>query len=371
MLVFHRYAKMVAIILDYFQIKCDLQRTIKLYIQIIHMRQILFGAIIISILTNCSEKETLTIKEEIQKLNDQPQIFTIAGDKTDTVKAKNGTIVIIRPNTFMFDDGQEAKGPIRMELKEVFDKPEMILNGLATTSDGRLLESFGMIYLRATADGKELKIKNNAYMTVSIPNKQRGEGGELFYGVQTDSLLNWKYAGTTKDSTEVKETYSDAENGPEIKETTSGLVDKERQIAMDSTIRLQGGFLVVSDNKSAEPIFYNFDIGSLGWINADRFIKIREKVNVEIELKTYHRPIGYLVFTDFNSVMEIDFYKGIAIQEDLPKYEYIQLIVIDKIDDHYFWAKKSVTLGSESKVTIETKKVTKEEIVTELKRLDQ
>lgn len=126
------------------------------------MRQILFGVIIISILTNCSEKENPTIDEEIQKLSDLPQIFTITSDNIDTIKAKNGTRVIIRPNTFVFNDGQDAKGPIQIELKEVFEKSDMILNGLGTVSDGRLLESFGMIYLRATAEGKELNVKDNS-----------------------------------------------------------------------------------------------------------------------------------------------------------------------------------------------------------------
>jgi hypothetical protein len=132
------------------------------------MRQILLGAIVVSILTTCSERESLTFDKELQKLGDPPQIFTISNDKTDTIKTRNGTRIIIRPNTFVFNDGKDTKESIQIELREVFDKSDMILNGLGTISDGRLLESFGMIYLRARSDDNELYIKDGSSMTVSV-----------------------------------------------------------------------------------------------------------------------------------------------------------------------------------------------------------
>ena len=308
--------------------------------KIIHMRRILLGLIIISIFNNCSEKEKLTLDQEIQKLGDSIQIFTVTLGKTDTIVANNGTRLIIRPNTFMFNDGQDTKEPIQIELKEIFDKSDMILSGLGTLSDGRLIESFGMIYLSATFDGKELKLKENSSIAVSIPNKRKGDAGELFYGVQTNSIVNWKYASTTNDTTEVVEAYTQLPD--------------------------EGG------GKFELPIFYEFEIKNLGWINCDRFIEITDKVDLEIELKTSNHAIGYLIFADINSVIQLTFNeKGIAIVENLPKDYSADVIVIDKIDKTCMWTKQNLKIGVKSKVTLETRKINEEELKTELKSLDQ
>ncbi len=337
------------------------------------MRQIFLGVLIFSILTNCSEKENQPLEREILELGDPTQIFTITSYKVDTIEAKNGTRLIIQPNIFVFNDGQDVKEPIQIELTEVFDKSDMILNGVGTLSDGRLLESFGMIYLSATSEGKELKLKENSSIAVSIPNRRKGDAGELFYGVRTDSVVNWKYAGTTKDTTEVIETYTQLSDSLSIKSTTYKFVDGKRQFVSDSTYKVRGQFdIAEGGGKFEPPIFYEFEIKNLGWINCDRFIEIDDKAELEIELKTSNRAIGYLVFADINSVMLLTFNeKGIATAENLPNDYSADLIVIDKIDKSYMWTKQNLKIGTESKVTLETKKINKEELKTELKSLDQ
>ena len=340
------------------------------------MRQVLFGVIIISILTNCSEKENLTLDQEIQTLGDPSQIFTITSDKTDTIQAKNGTRLIIRSNTFVFNDGQDATDSIQIELKEVFDKSDMILNGLGTVSDGRLIESFGMIFLRATSNGKELRIKDNSSITVSIPNKKSGYDGELFYGIQTDSLLNWDYGGTTKDTIEIVETRVPLSDGLEsIKRTTYKYVSGMREFVSDTlfTRKNQNIYEYAADSVAARPReSYQFGLTNLGWINCDRFIEIKEKVDLEIEIENYSQPIGYLVFADINSVMQVLFNsKGKAAVKNLPKNYQADLVVLDKIKGNVMWTKQSLKIGAESKLTLETRKISTDELKIELERLDK
>ena len=77
--------------------------------------------------------------------------------------------VIIPPNTFVFADGQGTKGSIQIEIREVFDKASMILvSGFSTTSNGRLLESYGMIELTSTSGEKELQIMDGGAIKISI-----------------------------------------------------------------------------------------------------------------------------------------------------------------------------------------------------------
>lgn len=338
------------------------------------MRQIFFGVIIISILTNCSEKEGPTIDEEIQKLSDPPQIFTITSDKANTIKAKNGTSVIIRPNTFVFNDGQDVKESIQIELKEVFEKPDMVLNGLGTVSDGRLLESFGMIYLKATADGKELKIKDNNSITVSIPNKREGYG-ELFYGVQTDRALNWKYAGSTPDTTAVIETEMPMSNGlASVKRTTYRFVDGLKEFVSDTlfTRKYECCYDSVSESAGYISEAYEFEVTKLGWINCDRFIDVVDKIDIVINLKDYSQPIGYIVFSDINSVIGILFDgEGQAFVNNLPNDYLVDIIILDKIKDNSMWTKQSLKIGTTNTLTLETTKINADELKTELKKLDQ
>jgi hypothetical protein len=150
------------------------------------MQRLLFGISIIIMLIGCSERETLTIDQEIQKFAKPPQIFTIQNDKVDTLITTNGIKLIIQPNSLEFNDGSQPDDSIQIELKEVFDKLDMILNGVGTMSEGTLLESFGMVNIKAISNGRELRIKNNSSIKLLIPNKRRGTRGELFYGQLND-----------------------------------------------------------------------------------------------------------------------------------------------------------------------------------------
>jgi hypothetical protein len=120
------------------------------------------------------------------------------------------------------------------------------------------------------------------------------------------------------------------------------------------------------------PRAYEFEVTNLGWINCDRFIEISDKVDLEIELKSFSQPIGYIVFSDINSVMEILFdEKGKATPKSLPKGFTSDLIVIDKIKDNFMWTKQNLKIGTENKLTLETRKITADELKGELKKLDK
>lgn len=341
------------------------------------MRQILLGVIIVSILTSCSERENLTFDKELQNLGDPSQIFTITNDKADTIETRKGIRIIIPPNTFVLNDGQGAKESIQIELREVFDKSDMILNGLGTLSDGRLLESFGMVFLRATSDDRELKIKENSSITVSIPNRKGGISGELFYGTQSDRTLNWKYAGAKNDTIKVIETtiMQLSDELASVKKTTYRHVNGLKEFVSDTLFTTkyeccQDSVMEQAADDIARP--YEFKVTKLGWINCDRFIDVPDKVDLDIELKTFSQPIAYLVFSEINSIMEVLFdSKGKATASNLPKNYQADLVILDKIKGDFMWTKQNIKIGVESKLTSETRKLTVDELKGELKKLDK
>ncbi|MFN8396353.1 MAG: hypothetical protein U0176_17140 [Bacteroidia bacterium] len=78
-------------------------------------------------------------------LPDQPKIIT----------GQYGTRALIPANAFVFPDGTPVTSPVTVEVREVANKRGMILENLPTISNGRLLESGGVVKVTATSAGRE------------------------------------------------------------------------------------------------------------------------------------------------------------------------------------------------------------------------
>jgi hypothetical protein len=90
-------------------------------------------------------------------------------------------------------DGSAPKGPVSIQLKECYSEADMIRENLSTLSDGRLLETKGMIHIAAYANGQELKLKAGKEFIIHFPNKEADKPMNLFYGERNDTGgLNWK-----------------------------------------------------------------------------------------------------------------------------------------------------------------------------------
>jgi hypothetical protein len=328
-------------------------------------------------MVSCSERENLTLTEELQKLSTPPQVFTIEHDREERITTMEGTSVIIPPNAFLFSDGTEVNGSIEIEIEEIFDKSNMVLKGIGTSSDGRLLESYGMIKLTATSNDSPLKLKDGLALTVTIPNKKHGINGELFYGEEATNGLNWNYAGTTKDTIEVEETWMPLSNGrASVKRTTYRFVDGLREYVSDTVFQAANygepeESVETADVASDRAPGYEFQVTQLGWINCDRFIEVKDKSDLRIELKNYSQPIAYLIFADIHAVMGVKFDEtGKAVAAKLPVNYVVDLVVIDKIKDKMHWAKKRATIKADSKLVVETHEIDKLQLQNELKALD-
>ena len=66
------------------------------------------------------------------------------------------------------------------------------MENLSTVSNGTILETGGMLFVEAEAEGKELKLKPGVEMTISVPAPKALEGMELFNGERDiDGDMNW------------------------------------------------------------------------------------------------------------------------------------------------------------------------------------
>lgn len=124
---------------------------------------------------------------------DHLQEFSIEPGKGNMIQGKGGTKVWLPPNALTFTDGTQPKTPVRLLLKESYAYSEMIIDGLSTQSDGQLLETGGMVYLEAEAEGRSLQLASGQQLTIGMPTAQLQEGMQLFMGERgvDGSVNNW------------------------------------------------------------------------------------------------------------------------------------------------------------------------------------
>jgi hypothetical protein len=122
--------------------------------------------------------------------------FALDAGADTTIFGAQGTRIFIEKETFQFADGTPVTGPIELSLQEFYDKSDIVLADLSTESDGKLLETGGMLNIAATSEGKEVEIKADKRIVVHFP-KTKGfmsEPMDLFYAdaAGTDSTVqNW------------------------------------------------------------------------------------------------------------------------------------------------------------------------------------
>ena len=129
------------------------------------------------------------------KYKTAPQTFSIDPTVEQKITGKQGTILIFPANSLVDKNGNTPQGKIQISLTECYDMADMIMNRLSTTSNGKMLETAGMVNVVATSNGEELQLKKESPYTVEFPKKTKKDDFHLFYGERTaDGNINWELA---------------------------------------------------------------------------------------------------------------------------------------------------------------------------------
>lgn len=142
-----------------------------------------------SIAENLTETEQPYFKTSILPA----QKFTINTLKDTVIKGGNGTQIIIPVGAFSDVNGNIITDNITIELKEALSMTDMVMGGLTTLSDWKLLESDGMVYINATLGSKQLYITKDKQIEVSVPTKNRIQDMQIFKGEvnEKNNTINW------------------------------------------------------------------------------------------------------------------------------------------------------------------------------------
>ena len=141
-------------------------------------------------------------KETDLHFEKQAQVFTLIPNKDTTIKCAEGTVITIKANSFVDEaTGKPVTDSIRFSVAEYYKISDMLLANLSTTSNGELLETGGMLNLKATANGRSLKLKKEEVVQIKFATEQKkADDFQLFTGSVTEqNHIDWKLQQAEKD----------------------------------------------------------------------------------------------------------------------------------------------------------------------------
>lgn len=288
-----------------------------------------------------SPAPTSTIKDFFDKTEVKSQTFTIDTDNgQSSITGNQGTKVTFPANAFITSNGTPVTGAVSIELKEIYNKSDMVLSDRPTMSNGRILISGGEIFIGATANGQELRLATNTNILIELaPTTTVDTTMGLFTGTETDSIFNWT------------------------------------PVDIDTTASRDDSLWYVSDpGYYYDPSHYVFAISTLGWINCDRF-NPQETTYMHVTCHGEPTPSAtkvYLIFKNLNSVAQLHYewgankyYSGMA-----PIGEQVTIVAFGIKDNKEYFATKEITISNDLNVNLDLVASSTEDIQTVLKSLN-
>ena len=139
-----------------------------------------------------SKQVTQTLKSRLEKFAPKKEDFIIKHTDISTLTCENGTVVKFDPDIFVYADSKlPVNEDILISVTEYLSTSDILFKGLTTTCNNRLIETAGMIYIEASADGRVCEIKEGEFYNIEIPSDSEKKNMELFYGEENENGINW------------------------------------------------------------------------------------------------------------------------------------------------------------------------------------
>ena len=300
------------------------------------------------------------------------QSFTVNAEVASQLIGNKGTKIHIPENAFVSAGGSPVSGNVTVEILEVMDQSSMIWYGLPTMSNGRILESGGELMVKAFANGQELGLANGVELDIEMPSDNNKPEMTLYYGAETKTQIgdvNWLLGDSLgyDDSISydtivycdtVYYTYQDLDTI-----TVTGQDSLGNPYSYDSvyyTGPVITDFYLDCNNQTQNPDQgYEFDFGSLGWINCD-FLYLPTGNTSGLDVVTPADFTGanteiYLHFSTVNAVADMD-YSGSNLFEThyngIPIGMQLTIVAISELNGTYYSSITPITMTNNHSETI-------------------
>lgn len=264
----------------------------------------------------------LTLADFLENNKPAIQHFTIqAGVQSEIHGSKGCTISFVANSFYTLTGIPITTGDVEIQLREVTNKKDMVLCQTPTISDGELIVSQGMYYLKALQNGFELQIRN--FRIGKIAETQLDTPSVFVGGIYSgNDQFNW---------------FNSDNSGPSP---------------------IQVGYLQDSVlTGSPDSTYYLMTIGSMyfnsqnfNWINCDYFYNNSEP-RVAIFFPTtdsinVYLFQSYLVFNDLNAVLRYNSYSNNRIEfQNIPSGLNATLVTYYIVSGKVFVATAEITVS--------------------------
>lgn len=131
------------------------------------------------------------LKEELLIDKNQGEIFYWEGNDSIFL-SKQSALLSVPKNAFLLH-GKPFRSKAVIKWEEALDAPTIMKNGLSTMTNGKLLETQGMVGINAyTQSGEKLTINPKVGLYIQIPVDEYKGGMKLYKGITNkDGVINW------------------------------------------------------------------------------------------------------------------------------------------------------------------------------------
>ena len=295
----------------------------------------LFITFIINVSCTRTEKDSISFKQKIKEMNIVPsEYYTINSSRDTLLEGGQGTKITIPKLTFCDENGNILP-EIKIELREFYKLSDMMFSNLTTMSNGKIIETGGMIYINATSENKKLEIVKGKNITVEFKTNYNSEM-KVFSG-ETDSLgnINW-YKQNEKRLNE---------DAPRV------------------------------DTIPYSPNLHNIlTSNTLGWVNCDKFLSFPETTDIFVKNQNGIDTNVFcgLILKKYNSIIPSTFTNNNAVKfHPVPLNEEAIIILLSFKQDKYSYGFKDVVLSKKATYDISMNFISKEELIKKLSQFDK
>lgn len=230
----------------------------------------LIAVLLLSCLTACKkdgvqENAKLDLAQFNAKYTVPSQSFNGTAGTAFSITGAKGIKIDFPANAFLAADGSPIAGSIKLAMKEVLSKRDILLSGKMTSASGQVLISGGEFQLLAFQNGQALKLNPAADVVVKVPTSLSTEPMDLF------------------------------EFRPVAASDSTWMLNQKARI-------------------TTTPTYYQFSLPGFGWVNCDYFYSSPSpKTTITASpvyagvLPSIKEQRAYLLFDNLNSVIGLPF----------------------------------------------------------------
>lgn len=130
---------------------------------------------------------------ENKTIDVMPQTWQIQGTEAKTLYLSNGSYVKIPAGAFVNAQGEEARGNITIQYREMRTLSDLLASGVPTKYDSlnvkHTLATLGMFEIRAYQDGKPLKLSSHKALEVNMLTEDASKDFSHYYLQEDNSQL--------------------------------------------------------------------------------------------------------------------------------------------------------------------------------------